>query len=154
MTTQLQLHSYILKISTNFQNNCSSLKMYNHISVKTWSLVDLHMHSIILYYSIINLYIFTALYQGDNGGILVCRGKHFGNHWVRRSPQSHNTTRESMPSQYNSKKLIQIFPTRMCNATALRHSRLGPRWLMTIVAGGWGGIPRELQRLLYLSCLW
>ena len=31
-----------------------------------------------------------------------------------------------------------------------RHSRLRAHWLMTIVAGGWGGIPRELQRLLSL----
>ena len=31
---------------------------------------------------------------------------------------SHNTTRESMPSQWNRKKLMQIFPTRMGNVTA------------------------------------
>ena len=36
---------------------------------------------------------------------------------VFRSP-SHNTTRESLPSQENRKKLMQIFPTRMCNVTA------------------------------------
>ena len=44
---------------------------------------------------------------------------------------------------------MQIFPTRMCNVTAWRHSRLRPHWLMALVAGGWGG-PRELQRLLSL----
>ena len=83
--------------------------------------------------------------------------------WIRRSTiiipqktlpgiesQSHNTTRESMPSQKNRKKLMQIFPTRMCNVTAWRQSRLRAHWLMTLVEGGWGGIPRELQRLLSL----
>ena len=45
---------------------------------------------------------------------------------------------------------MQIFPTRMCNVTAWRHSRLRAHWLMALVPGGWGGIPRELQRLLSL----
>ena len=31
---------------------------------------------------------------------------------------------------------MQIFPTRMCNVTAWRHSRLLAHWLMTLVAGG------------------
>ena len=48
------------------------------------------------------------------------------------------------------KKLMQIFPTRMCTFTAWRHSRLRAHWLIAVVAGGWGGIPRELQRLLSL----
>ena len=36
---------------------------------------------------------------------------------------------------------MQIFPTRMCNVTAWRHSRLRAHWLMTLVGGGgcdWG----------------
>ena len=45
---------------------------------------------------------------------------------------------------------MQIFPTRMCNVTAWRHSRLRAHLLMTLKAGGWEGIPRELQRLLSL----
>ena len=45
---------------------------------------------------------------------------------------------------------MQNFPTRMCNVTAWRHTGLRSHWLMTLVAGGWGGIPRELQRLLSL----
>ena len=31
---------------------------------------------------------------------------------------------------------MQIFPTRMCNVTAWRHSRLRAHWLMTLVGGG------------------
>ena len=49
---------------------------------------------------------------------------------------------------------MQIFPTRMSNVTAWRHSRLRSHWLMTLVAWSWGEIPRELQRLLSLFCLW
>ena len=45
---------------------------------------------------------------------------------------------------------MQIFPTRMYNITAWRHSRLRPHWLMALVAGGWGGIPQELRRFLSL----
>ena len=45
---------------------------------------------------------------------------------------------------------MQIFPTRMCNVTVWRHSRLRSHWLMALVAGGWGGILREYQRLLSL----
>ena len=55
-----------------------------------------------------------------------------------------------MPSKYNRKKLMHIFPTRMCNVTAWRHSRLRSHGLMTLKVGGWGGIPRELQRFLSL----
>ena len=34
---------------------------------------------------------------------------------------------------------MQIFPTRMCNVTAWRHSRLRAHWLMALVGGGgWG----------------
>ena len=52
--------------------------------------------------------------------------------------------------QHNRKKLMQIFQTRMCNVTAWRQSRMRAYWLMALVAGGWGGITRELQRLLSL----
>ena len=31
------------------------------------------------------------------------------------------------------KKVMQIFPTRMCNVTAWRHSRLRAHWLMALV---------------------
>ena len=64
--------------------------------------------------------------------------------------QSHNTTKESMPWQKNKKKLMQIFPTRMCNVTAWRHSRLLAHWLMALVGGGGLSdkyvlcVPREL----------
>ena len=61
----------------------------------------------------------------------------------------------------NGKKIIQIFPTRMYNVTAWRHSRLRAHWLMALVGGGGGlkekyvfCVPRELQRLLSLFCLW
>ena len=53
--------------------------------------------------------------------------------------QSHNTTRESMPPQYNRKKVMQIFPTRMCNVTGWRHSRLRAHWLIGPSWGGGGG---------------
>ena len=36
---------------------------------------------------------------------------------------------------------MQIFPTRMCNVTAWRHSRLRAHWIMALVGGGgvvWG----------------
>ena len=33
----------------------------------------------------------------------------------------------------NRETLIQIFPTRMCNVTARRHSRLCAHWLMVLV---------------------
>ena len=65
---------------------------------------------------------------------------------AKANSQSHNTTRESMPSQKNRNELMHIFPTRMCNVTSWRHSKLHADWLMTLVAGGWG----ELQRLLSL----
>ena len=43
-------------------------------------------------------------------------------------------------SQENRKKVIQIFPARMCNVTAWLHSRLRAHWLMALVGGGegWG----------------
>ena len=31
---------------------------------------------------------------------------------------------------------MQIFPTRMCNVTVQRHSRLRAHWLMALVRGG------------------
>ena len=34
---------------------------------------------------------------------------------------------------------MQIFPTRMYNVTAWRHTGLRAHWPMTLVAGGWGG---------------
>ena len=34
---------------------------------------------------------------------------------------------------------MQIFPTRMCNVTAWRHSRLRAHWLMALVGGAQGG---------------
>ena len=34
---------------------------------------------------------------------------------------------------------MQIFPTRICNVTVWRYSGLRAHWLMTLVAGGWGG---------------
>ena len=49
---------------------------------------------------------------------------------------------------------MQIFPTAVFNVTAWRHTGLLAHWLIAQVAGGWGGIPRELQRLLSLFCLW
>ena len=33
---------------------------------------------------------------------------------------------------------MQIFPTRMCNVTAWRHSKLRAHWLMALVAGAEG----------------
>ena len=45
---------------------------------------------------------------------------------------------------------MQIFPTVVCNVTAWRHTGLPAYWLMALGAGGWGGIPQELQRLLSL----
>ena len=39
---------------------------------------------------------------------------------------------------------MQIFPTRMSNVTARRHSRLLAHWLMTIEAGG-GGVRGNSQ---------
>ena len=57
---------------------------------------------------------------------------------------SHNATRESMPLQYNRKKLMQIIPTRMCNVTARRHSRLSAHWLMALVGEGGGGAEGEV----------
>ena len=47
-------------------------------------------------------------------------------------------------------KLMQSFPTRMCNVTAWRHSKLRAHWLWPYSCGGLSGIPRELQRLLSL----
>ena len=47
---------------------------------------------------------------------------------------------KSIPSQYNIKKLIQIFPTGMCNVTAWRHSRLRVHWLIALVGEGGGGL--------------
>ena len=38
---------------------------------------------------------------------------------------------------------MQIFPTRMYNVTAWRHSSLRAHCLMTLEAGDWGGILRE-----------
>ena len=52
---------------------------------------------------------------------------------------------------------MQFFPRTVCNVTAWRHSRLRAHWLM---APRWGWekyvfcVPRELQRLLFLFCLW
>ena len=34
---------------------------------------------------------------------------------------------------------MQIFPTKMCNVTAWRHSILRAHWLMALVAGSWKG---------------
>ena len=55
---------------------------------------------------------------------------------------------------------MQFFPTAVCNVTAWRHSRLRAHWLMVIVGGGGLEekyvfcVPRELQRLQTLFCLW
>ena len=40
------------------------------------------------------------------------------------------------------------FPTRMCNVTPWRHSRLLAHWIIALYWRGLRGIPRELQRLL------
>ena len=66
--------------------------------------------------------------------------------------------------RYNEsiKKVMQLFPTALCNVTARRHSRLCAHWLMSLVRGGGGVaeeeyvfcVPRKLQRLLSLFCLW
>ena len=60
------------------------------------------------------LQVFSTMSNGSD-----CETWELGTH---RQSQSHNTTRESMPSQYNRKKLMRIFPTRMSNVTAWRHS--------------------------------
>ena len=45
--------------------------------------------------------------------------------------------RRSMPrSQEIEKKVMQFFPTAVCNVTAWRHSSLRAHWLMTLVGGG------------------
>ena len=61
---------------------------------------------------------------------------------------------------------MQILPTRMCNDTALRHSRLCANWLLALVGGRErGGAEGEVCilcspgialsiRLLSLFCLW
>ena len=59
-------------------------------------------------------------------------------------PQSHNIKYREHASQENWKKVMQIFPTRMCNVTAWRctfctawrHSRLRAYWLIDLVGGG------------------
>ena len=76
---------------------------------------------------------------------------------------SHNTKQREHASQENGKKVMQFFPTAVCNVTAWRHSRLRAHWLMAQVGGGGGGglrekyvfcVLRELQRLLSVFCLW
>ena len=60
----------------------------------------------------------------------------------------------------NKKKVIQFFPTALCNVTVWRHSRPRAHWLMPLVREGGLRekyvfcVPRELQRLLSLFCLW
>ena len=65
-------------------------------------------------------------------------------------PQSRNTTRESMLSQYNREKLMQIFPTRMCNVTVWRLSRPCAHWLLALV--GRGGV--SYLSFVYGRSLW
>ena len=56
----------------------------------------------------------------------------------RMYPQSHNTKKRENASQENGKKVMQFFPTAVCDATAWRHSRLCAHWLMALVGGGRG----------------
>ena len=45
---------------------------------------------------------------------------------------------------------MQIFPTRICNVTAWRHTGLRAYWLMTLVAGAEGEFPGNFS-VSYLS---
>ena len=47
---------------------------------------------------------------------------------------------------------MQFFPTRMCNVTAWRHSRLLAHWLMALVWGGGGGWGRSMYSAFPGNC--
>ena len=44
----------------------------------------------------------------------------------------------SMPYKRTGRKVMQFFPTAVCNVIAWRQSRLRTHWLMGLVGRGWG----------------
>ena len=67
----------------------------------------------------------------------------YSNLWLAYKASLHNRVtilnRGSMPRKRTGKKVMQIFPTAVCNVTAWRHFELRAHWLMALVGEGGGG---------------